>query len=131
MPEATYSGDPGTSPKDELRFELSDTDLEHALFSDEELTFLLNRSGSYVPEAALKACEILATRYAREADISVGELAVKFNKLSRLWAERAEAFRRKIAGARAKPAITTSRAPMFKVDQWTFNGDRGLERKAG
>ena len=41
----TYSGDPGSSELDEVRFLIQDTDTDDQLLSDEELTYLLDSYG--------------------------------------------------------------------------------------
>jgi len=124
---ATYSGDPGASDRDELRFVLGDTDVANALFEDEELDYLLQEHAT-VLEAAVAAAEILANRFAREADVAVGDLRADLASLSERWHNRALELRRKLTVRAARPQVASTRESMFKVDQWTFDGGRGLDR---
>lgn len=75
----TYSGDPSTSTRNYVRFLISDTDSTDALFSDEELNYVINEWGSDAYKAARECAEILIARFAREADStskSVGDISV-------------------------------------------------------
>lgn len=75
----TYSGDPSTSTRNYVRFLLNDTDSTDALFSDEELNYVISEWNSDAYEAARECAEILIARFAREADSSsksVGDISV-------------------------------------------------------
>lgn len=74
----TYSGDPSTSQRNAIRFLLNDTDTNTALFSDEELSYLIAEwLDTY--EVCRAACETLVSRFNRLADStskSVGDISV-------------------------------------------------------
>ena len=75
----TYSGDPSTSTRNYVRFLISDTDSTDALFSDEELNYVITEWNGDAYEAARECAEILIARFAREADSlskSVGDISV-------------------------------------------------------
>lgn len=75
----TYSGDPSTSTRNYVRFLLSDTDSTDALFSDEELNYVISEWNNDAYDAARECAEILIARFAREADSvskSVGDISV-------------------------------------------------------
>lgn len=75
----TYSGDPSTSTRNYVRFLLNDTDSTDALFSDEELTYVISEWGGDAYDAARECAEILIARFARLADStskSVGDISV-------------------------------------------------------
>jgi len=75
----TYSGDPSTSTRNEVRFLINDIDDTDALFSDEELDYLIDEWGTNVYEIARGACEVLISRFTRLADNSsksVGDISV-------------------------------------------------------
>lgn len=75
----TYSGDPSTSTRNYVRFLLNDTDSTDALFSDEELTYVITEWGGDAYDAARECAEILIARFARLADSSsksVGDISV-------------------------------------------------------
>lgn len=83
----TYSGDPGTSTRNEVRFLISDTNTNEQLFSDEELNFIISSHGSNGMNAAREAAEILIARFAREADSSsksVGDISVSESYASKI-----------------------------------------------
>ena len=75
----TYSGDPSTSARNYVRFLLNDTDSNDALFSDEEIAYVLTEWGGDAYDAARELAEILIARFARLADStskSVGDISV-------------------------------------------------------
>lgn len=75
----TYSGDPSTSTRNAVRFLINDTDSTDALFSDEELNYLISEWGTNTYEIARAACETLVSRFNRLADStskSVGDISV-------------------------------------------------------
>ena len=75
----TYSGDPSTSARNYVRFLLNDTDSTDALFSDEEIAYVLTEWSGDAYDAARELAEILIARFARLADStskSVGDISV-------------------------------------------------------
>jgi len=75
----TYSGDPSTSTRNYVRFLLNDTDSTDALFSDEELNYVISEWSGDAYDAARECAEILIARFARLADStskSVGDISV-------------------------------------------------------
>ena len=75
----TYSGDPTTSLRNRVRFLINDTDTNDALFSDEELDYLITEWGTNVYEICRAACETLVSRFVRLSDStskSVGDISV-------------------------------------------------------
>lgn len=67
----TYSGDPTSTPKDEVRFLVGDTDAEAPLLSDEEIAYLLVGVPSAI-SCAPKACATILSKLAREVDYTIG-----------------------------------------------------------
>ena len=57
-----------TTPKDEVRFILQDTDQNDEMLLDAEISAVLTKKNDDVDRAALYCCEVLATRYAYQAD---------------------------------------------------------------
>lgn len=75
----TYSGDPSTSTRNYVRFLIHDTDSTDALFSDEELNYVITEWGNDAYKAARECAEILIARFSRLADSSsksVGDISV-------------------------------------------------------
>lgn len=77
--QATYSGDPSTSKKDEVRFWLGDTNVDRPLFFDSEVEYVVQK----IPNtrmAAASLLEIKAQEFARKADIRVGDVSKSYSK---------------------------------------------------
>jgi hypothetical protein len=75
----TYSGDPSTSTRNYVRFLISDTTSTDALFSDEELNYVITEWGGDAYSASRELAEILIARFSRLADSSsksVGDISV-------------------------------------------------------
>lgn len=75
----SYSGDPLSSPQDEVRFLLGDTDDTDPQLLDREIEYLLrNQSNVYI--AAANGARAIAGRYARLVDKSVGDLRLSYSQ---------------------------------------------------
>lgn len=64
---------------DKVRFYVGDTDSSDWLLSDEEIDFALTEAGS-VRAAASICADQLAARYARMADLTEGQLSIKYSQ---------------------------------------------------
>lgn len=72
----SYSGDPSTSPKDEVRFLIGDTSEDDPLLQDGEIAYLLDQCGGSALAAAVAACEGIVAKLSREADMSSGATSI-------------------------------------------------------
>jgi len=75
----TYSGDPSTSTRNYVRFLINDVDSTDALFSDEELNYVISEWSGNAYNSARECAEILIARFSRLADStskSVGDISV-------------------------------------------------------
>lgn len=103
----TYSGDPGDSARDAIRFLIGDTDTNDQLLSDEEIAWVnAQASGTTtsldaVYDAAAQCAMTIATKLGREADKQIGDLSVSLS-------QRAAAFRQSAVDLRAMAARHTS-----------------------
>jgi len=70
----TYGGDPAGSLRDRVRFLVGDTEAAQPLASDGEVDWSLARHGSPAAAAAALA-RALAARFARQVDLSIGDLS--------------------------------------------------------
>lgn len=102
----TYTANPGSVPRDLVRFLLGDTDAASPLCDDGEVEFaLLDQGEAYLAAAYL--ADRLAARYA-------GEEAVSIDGMSLGGAGRSERYRtlgaslRAEAGRRAKSVVSTT-----------------------
>jgi hypothetical protein len=75
----SYSGDPGASDLDEVRFLIGDTDTDDQQLSDEEINYLLTSTGS-VQAAALGAARSLWAKYSRMVDQKTGDIDIKYSQ---------------------------------------------------
>jgi len=83
----TYSGDPSTSTRNYVRFLLNDVTSTDALFSDEEINYVITEWSGDAYEAARELAEILIARFARLADStskSVGDISVSESYSSKI-----------------------------------------------
>ena len=83
----TYSGDPSTSTRNYVRFLIHDTDSTDALFSDEELNYVISEWGGDAYKSARECAEILIARFSRLADSSsksVGDISVSESFTSKI-----------------------------------------------
>jgi hypothetical protein len=76
----TYNGDL-EDPIQEARFLIQDTDGEHPLFTDNEISYALGESGGRVRRAAVSLVERLMARYAAMADTTELDLSVRASQL--------------------------------------------------
>ena len=92
----TYSGDPTTSDKDEVRFYLQDTDVATPYMSDEEIDFLISewqpRFDNNIGIAAV-AADRLADRYAGVVDVVADGVKATISALSDNFAKVAARLR--------------------------------------
>lgn len=92
----SYSGDPSESALDEVRFYCQDTDSNDQLITDEEIQFLIdqwtpvNESNLYV---AAVACEVIASKFAREVSYSADGVSVGTNELQQKYESLALSLR--------------------------------------
>jgi hypothetical protein len=94
----TYSGDPTSSPKDKIRFELGDTVSVDPLLQDEEINFCITAESSYYGQLA-RACEAVAMRFQREASTKVGALSYDLATRAEQFSNRADMYRKRAVGS--------------------------------
>lgn len=98
----SYSGNPGSSLKDEVRFLLQDTDDCEQLMSDGEIEYLLASEGSAL-KGAIRGIEILMTKYATWTDEKVGQVSVSFSQRVENLGKVLEQLRRRLGLRGAVP----------------------------
>ena len=95
----TYSGDPASNARDSIRFLIGDTDTTDQLINDEEIAWMNNQvtgsdtatTGVYT--VAVRACLTIASKFARMADKSVGDLSVTMSQKATGYREQAKALK--------------------------------------
>ena len=88
-----YSGDPGFSDKDQVRFQVGDTDGTDQQVSDEEIEWAITETASTRGAAAIIA-RAIAAKYARLTDMSVGDLRQSYSQRQEHYTELAERLER-------------------------------------
>jgi hypothetical protein len=105
----SYSGNPGASDLDAVRFWVGDVWEGTPQLTDEELTYLLSLTGGKVLPAAIAACLELANRYSSQVDFAVeSELRVDLSQRAEAYAKRATELREQAS----IPGTVASRHPM-------------------
>lgn len=77
----SYSGDPGSSPLDGLRFSIGDTDSALPILSDEELLYILIGHNDDVATSTIYAMYAILSKYARLKDETVGGLQARYSQI--------------------------------------------------
>lgn len=80
----TYSGNPSSSTRDEVRFLVGDTDTTDQLVSDEEIAYSVAEQPTTMLAAALVA-QSIASKFARKADKSVGDLSIAYSQQAKAY----------------------------------------------
>lgn len=118
---ATYSGQPLTSKRDEIRLLIGDTDVdpaEDALLSDEEIDYLITKYNNVYLVGA-EACETIAAKYAKKADKAIGPLRISYRDLYDRYVILASSLRERAGrsgGGAGKPITTqVSTEPYFTL----------------
>jgi len=87
----TYSGDPSSSDRDELRFKIGDTDPKNPELQDEELNYIITQvsaGGSFnCLKAAMIALRAILAKYKSLVDEKVGDVDVKWSQRYRKVAD--------------------------------------------
>lgn len=92
---------PITTTLDQVRLQIGDTDADRALFNDDELEHLLSERAGNVLQTAADACDILATRFARDFDFKWKDGAFSRSQMAQMYAERAKSLRARARGGLA------------------------------
>jgi len=96
----SYSGNPASSPKDEVRFLIGDTNSSDPQLQDGEISYTIGlvygsspvpANGNYVP--AIYCADALIAKYARAVSKSVGDLHVTYSDRLKQYQELAARLR--------------------------------------
>jgi len=91
----SYSGNPASSQKDEVRFLLGDTFKDKALMLDEEINYLISSEGGSL-QAAIAGALQLAARFSKQADEKVGKISKNYSQRSSAYLKLVDELRKKI-----------------------------------
>lgn len=93
--EFSYDGDPANNQEDETRFLLQDTCADDPLMWDAEIAYLLAKEGTPL-KAAIAGCDILAQKFARLADETVGDVSIKYSQISKRYSDLKKQYQNKL-----------------------------------
>ena len=116
----TFTGDPLNSRLDRIRALIGDTNPDEPLIDDEILLWLMDQSPNDY-RVASEACHIIATKFAREADLEVGDLALRFSQIAQAYRQAALEFAAKASSFLdvGLPIFTAAnKAPLFRLRQF-------------
>lgn len=85
----TYSGDPSSSTRDEVRFLIGDTDETDPQLNDQEVEYLLAANGDNSQLAAASCADAIASKYTRLVNKSVGDLSISYGERAQKYTELA------------------------------------------
>lgn len=91
----SYSGNPKSSPKDEVRFLLGDTNKSRPMMSNHEINYLIDEEGSPL-QAAISGSLQLAAKYSRMCDETVGKVKKDYSQRSKAFLKLADELRKKV-----------------------------------
>lgn len=94
----SYSGDPSTSPKDRVRFELADTAKNAPILSDEEIDFCITQE-STIEGAIAKGAETITAKFRRQVNVRVGQLSLDYQARAQQYEALALQWRQVAKGA--------------------------------
>jgi hypothetical protein len=88
----TYTGDPSSNDRDQVRFLIGDTETARALLTDEEIAFAITEAGNLYSAAAL-CCDALASKFSKEVDSTTGPISRSGSQLAEAYRKRASELR--------------------------------------
>lgn len=95
--QCTYSGDPTTSLRDEVRFWAQDTDPEFWLLTDTEIDYLIEQTSATTNDhpvwIASRCCLAIAAKFTREINVSADAVSVGVGELQRKYLTLAQMLR--------------------------------------
>lgn len=92
----TYSGDPASSPLDECRFILGDTDEQNPIMQDEEISYIIEQSNSNINVLRYNLFTQAATIFARDIKRSLGPQSEDPTARLNHFRQQAELYKHKI-----------------------------------
>jgi len=95
----TYSGDPSQSALDTVRFLIGDTDSTEMLLQNEEILYVLTTVNNVANKAAIKCCDAILAKFAKDLDYQIGPEAVRTQNRRASY----EALRKQLAAAASGP----------------------------
>lgn len=84
-----------SNEKDQVRLEVSDTDVNNPLLQDQEILWAISQETGFW-NAAARCAEMISRGFLRKADVKLGRaMAIVYTKMATQYAEQATMLRRK------------------------------------
>lgn len=99
----SYSGKPGESTQDEVRFHIGDTDPCDPQLLDGEISFLLTKYSDNALRAAIAAVMALEAKFSRLVSESVGSISISCDQKAENYRKLLKTLRRQFAIENGKP----------------------------
>jgi len=80
----SYSGDPGNSDTDFVRFQIGDTDTDHEIYTDAEIQYAIDYFETN-ERAAYELVNQLIAAFSRKADKTTGGISVNYGRSMADW----------------------------------------------
>lgn len=94
----SYSGDPSTSIRDRVRFELADTAKNAPILDDEEIDYCIAQEPS-TEGAIAKAAESITAKFRRQVNVRVGQLSLDYQARAQQYEALATQWRQVAKGS--------------------------------
>lgn len=113
----TWTGDPGASTIESIRWEVADTDSTNPKFQDAEIQYAYDQEET-VYNASARLCEQLQARYSDAASRVMGPLKVDLSDLAKFYAYKAKALRKRatVYGKAYVGGISKAKEETFEED---------------
>lgn len=98
-----YSGNPGYSPKDQVRFLIGDTDQSDPLLQDAEIEWVLSQYQFSPINAAIRCCEGIVAKFSRLANEAVGQVRIDFKQKAEGYLKMMVVLKMRLATEDAAP----------------------------
>lgn len=98
-----YSGNPGYSAKDQVRFLIGDTDSTDPLLQDAEITWVLSQYNNAPMNAAIRCCEAIIAKFSRLANEAVGQVRIDFSQKAQAYTKMLTMLKTRLATEDASP----------------------------
>lgn len=92
-----YSGNPGYSAKDQVRFLIGDTDSKDPLLLDAEIVWVLSQYNNSPMNAAIRCCETIIAKFSRLADEQVGQVRIDFHQKAEAYTKMLTVLKSRLA----------------------------------
>lgn len=119
----TYTGNPGSSDKDYVRYKIGDTDEANQLISDEEIDYELAQTNDML-KAAYQCARAVLKKLARRPDKKIGPSSIQNSQLKDLYKSILEDIKSEMEDAgMALPSTEELHEAIFDIGMMDNEGD--------